>query len=493
MKQIEIQDDSIKNKEKRDAYYKVLDFINSDRCFSGIVEILFGLQGTGKTTIMQQLVINNSDSISFMFVKPDGTDTMEDVYSFLDKAIEDNVKCVLIDDITIVSDFIDNSAELADIYAKQGLRIVLAGDDSLCFVYAEKSSLYDRTEHINTTYIPFAEYCRVLTTDSLDDYVCFGGLMKKNTSADSIENSRAVYDYVSARRYLDTAVAQNISRSLEKLSHFANRTALMNVSEKQMRRVIKKSVERYCGVKNQDAFNADTDMGHKFDDDMMLSLENALISLGFLSATNKQVLLIDEFGYRTEPPAKEYYIIQPAVKYHCLIIALGYVNEKENNQRLSTSGKQVVTDVIATQIKAEMTKQIGVYETLKALSSSRYMVTRLCFKSTDNYLGGFDMLVYDKQQNCCWGFEIDYSAQASPLQYKNLADQRLLDAVNYMYGEIKGLCVLYNGKPFKTDSGIAYLNLSDFLKHINDYKDFELFFAKNLDSAEQCKICTKHI
>ena len=138
---MDIRAETKRHKEKRDAYYKVLEFIKSDRCYNGIVEILYGLQGTGKTTVMEQLALNNSDDISFMFIQPDKTDTMEDVYSCLDKAIEDNVKCVLIDDITIVADFIDNSAALADIYAKQGLRIVLAGDDSLCFAFAEKRQL----------------------------------------------------------------------------------------------------------------------------------------------------------------------------------------------------------------------------------------------------------------------------------------------------------------------------------------------------------------
>lgn len=300
-----------------------------------------------------------------------------------------------------------------------------------------------------------------MQTDSWDDYVCFGGIMKK---------------VASARRYLDTAVAQNISRSLEKLSHFANKTALMNVSEKEMCCVIENAVERYSGVINRDAVNADTDIKHKFDDDMMLSLENQLISLGFLSATNKQVLLIEEFGYRTEPLAKEYYIVQPAVRYHYMVKALYLADEKESCQQLSENGKQDFKDTIATQIKEDMTKQIIVYETSKALSSQRYFVSKLCFRNDavpNKDLGGLDMLVYDKQQNCCWGFEIAYSVQASSLQYKDLVDQRLVNAVKYMYGNIQRLCVLYNGEPFVNSKGIVYLNIPDFLKEIKDNKDVE--------------------
>ena len=159
-----------------------------------------------------------------------------------------------------------------------------------------------------------------------------------------------------------------------------------------------------------------------------------------------------------------------------MVKALYLADEKESCQQLSENGKQDFKDTIATQIKEDMTKQIIVYETSKALSSQRYFVSKLCFRNDavpNKDLGGLDMLVYDKQQNCCWGFEIAYSVQASSLQYKDLVDQRLVNAVKYMYGNIQRLCVLYNGEPFVNSKGIVYLNIPDFLKEIKDNKDVE--------------------
>lgn len=535
MKLADIRNETVKHKNMRDAYYKILNFIKSDRCYNGIVEILYGLRRTGKTTIMEQLVMNNSNDISFLFIQADKNDTMDDIYNRLDKAIEDNVKCVLIDEITFVSDFIDNSAALADIYAKEGLRIILAGTDSLSFIFAEKGSLYDRTEHISTTYVPFEEHCRVLNTTNIDDYISFGGLMKKDENAQNPKDKRVVYDYSSAKTYLDEAVTQNISHSIEKLSHFANNTKLMKVTKEEMRSVIEKVVEKYSGIINQDVvnnqlnkvivsapvnqerlreleeqsviknliankanilhefvqtINADTNIEHKFDDDMILSLENELIGLGFLSVTNKQELLIsDEFGYRNEPLAKEYYIIQPAIKYHHLVKALDFIDEKEYYQKLSESGRNYFKNRIENQIKGDMTEQIIVYETSKALSTERYSVYKVCFRNAtapNKDLGEYDMLVYDKQQNCCWGFEIKHSSQTNPAQYKNLTNEKFKDAVNYMYGNIERLCVLYNGESFLNENDILYLNLSDFVKAISDKKDVQLaLFSLNKNLSQR--------
>ena len=202
MKRLTLSDFDVNQKEKRDAYNSVLDFINSDRCYDGVVGVIYGLRRTGKTTIMEQIMANNSENLSFVFWEAEKKDTMEKVYSCLDEALSQNVDCVFIDEITNVPDFIDESALLADIYAKEGLRIVLAGTDSLSFIFAENSSLYGRTENISTTYIPFEEHCRVLGTKDMDDYISYGGLMKKGAR----KEERIVYDYQSARRYLDDAV-----------------------------------------------------------------------------------------------------------------------------------------------------------------------------------------------------------------------------------------------------------------------------------------------
>ena len=238
--------DNINYKEKRDAYDKILDFINSNRCYNGTVEVIYGLRRTGKTTVMEQIMQDNSDKMSFLFLEATKNDTMDDVYSYLDEAVKNGIHCVFIDEITNIPDFIDESALLADIYAKEGLRIVLAGTDSLSFVFAENGSLYGRTESVSTTYIPFEEHCRVLDTKDMDDYISYGGLMKKGAA----QGDRIVHDFVSACRYLDDAVAGNISRSLTNLAKFSNDTKLSKVTFEEMRAVIEKMVEKYSGVLN---------------------------------------------------------------------------------------------------------------------------------------------------------------------------------------------------------------------------------------------------
>ena len=132
-------------KEKRNAYAKVLDFIDSDRCYDGTVCVLYGLCKTGNTTIMKQIMANNKSKHSFMFLEAEKKDTMEDVYSCLDEAVQNNIDCVFIDEITNVPDFIDNSAFLADIYAKEGIRIVLTGTDSLS-LYSRKTTTYSKEQ-----------------------------------------------------------------------------------------------------------------------------------------------------------------------------------------------------------------------------------------------------------------------------------------------------------------------------------------------------------
>lgn len=515
MKKLTLSDSDVNQKEKRDAYNAVLNFINSDRCYDGVVEVIYGLRRTGKTTIMEQIIANNSENLSFMFLEAEKSDTMEDVYLRLDEAVAEKVDCVFIDEITNIPDFIDESALLADIYAKEGLRIVLAGTDSLSFVFAENSSLYGRTENISTTYIPFEEHCRVLGTKDIDDYISYGGLMKKGAKRED----HIVYDYQSACRYLDNAVAGNISRSLQNLARYANDTKLSAVTLPEMQAVLEKMVERYSGVLNpaianeelkkivlsfptdrQDfkalegveifqklranksdivkefakAINADTKIVHKFDDDMIERLENELIRLGFVSATNNQEFLYDEnLEWRSSPVSKEYYLIQPAIKYYHLKKALEFVEANEHYNSLSEAGKRFVMDKLDSKIKGDMTEQIVVYETSKALPSDKFFVCKVSFADSDpsKSRGEYDMLIYDKDANSYFAFEIKHTSEAYSGQRNHLLNEKFRKIIDYKYGDKENVSVLYNGNPFVDTSGVTYLNISDFVKEIVRCKD----------------------
>lgn len=515
MKRLALSNFDVKQKKKRDAYDKVLDFINSDRCRDGAVGVIYGLRRTGKTTIMEQVMTDNIDKFSFEFWEATRTDTMDDVYACLDNAVDNKVDCVFIDEITNVPDFIDNAALLADIYAKDGLRIILSGTDSLSFVFAENSNLYGRTETISTTYIPFEEHCRVLGTEDMDDYISYGGLMKKGLT----KEDRIVHDYQSACRYLDDAVSGNISRSIQCLARYSNNAELSSIPFSEMIAVIEKMVEKYSGVLNIELaneqlkkvvlsfptdkkefkelegdevfktlradkpfitkefakeINADAQITHKWNEEMISRLENELIRLGFISATNNQEFIYDDnLGWRSNPVYKDYYLIQPAIKYYHLKKALEFVELNEHYNNLSEAGKQLVMDKLDTKIRGDMTEQIVVFETSKAIPSDRFFVCKVSFSNSDpnKEKGEYDMLIYDRKENSYFAFEIKHTTEPYSRQYDHLLNKNFKRVVDYKYGDKENVSVLYNGKPFKTPSGVLYLNISDFIKEITHSKD----------------------
>lgn len=439
MKELKLLDIDINKKEKRNAYNAVLDFIESDRCYDGEVCIICGLHRTGKTTIMRQIMAENADRYTFMFLEPSKEDTMEDVYAYLDGAVKKKVRGVFIDEITKVSDFIDNSAYLADIYAKEGLRIVLSGDDSLSFVFAEKSSLFGRTETVSTTYISFEEHCRVLGTEDINDYISYGGV-----------TDRSIIDCESACSYLDYAVSGNISRSLRRLAKYSNHTELFDVSEDEMKAAVEIMVKRYCGdttltVKElADEINADTKIVHKFTEDMIVRLENALVDIGFISAIKCQEIDYSEgFGWKSLPVGREYYLTQPAIKYYHMKRAQGSIETTERSD---------------TKIKEDMARQAVVFEVSSALPSEKYSVYKISFRDTDfdKMPGGYDMLIYDKTANSYYAFEITLAAEAKGEQCKDLTNEKFREIIDYKYGGREAVCVLYGAEPFRTSDGVVY-------------------------------------
>ena len=219
---------------KRDAF-DGMNAVLSNGMYGEIL-VLYGLRRTGKTVLMEQLVSESNEKCAFYEVED--KDSMEDVERALFTEQENGTTLVCLDEITKAKDFITSSSVLPDIFAKEGMKIVVAGTDSLGFQFADIGELFDRTKRIRTTHIPFAEHSRVLNTDDIDDYIMFGGLMRKGA------DERVITDYSSACKYLDSAVVENISNSIKADKHD---NCVKNLSIQELRAIIEKMVEIYSG------------------------------------------------------------------------------------------------------------------------------------------------------------------------------------------------------------------------------------------------------
>ena len=186
----------------------------------GRVCVLYGLRRTGKTTLLFQALqdLSDEDRSHAIYMKTRTTDSMSDVCDDLNELVKLGYRYAFIDEVTLLPDFIDSASVFSDIYAMQGMKIILSGTDSLGFWFTQTHELYDRAYTIHTTFIPFREYSDLLGINDIDEYIRYGGTLLPGELAfddpDATAFDAAFRDDETTRRYIDTAICENIQHSL---------------------------------------------------------------------------------------------------------------------------------------------------------------------------------------------------------------------------------------------------------------------------------------
>lgn len=526
----------IKGMNKRDAFTRIKSFVEGDECYKGKILAIYGLRRTGKTTLMEQVICETSiRKDSCVFLEMQDNDTMADLEKRIIEEQSKGKTVIVINEITKASDFISNSSALSDCFAKEGIKIIIAGTDSLSISFAEEGELYHRICKVNTTYISFAEHCKVFQTNDLDDYIEHGGIM------DKAGNEKIITDYESMLKYLDSAVSSNIANSLKNNTYLDERdSSLKELSRSELRSIVEKITELYSGKINKaiceeqlgsaisnytgnklldiadkevvntlvmkkdeiaEIINADERISVYVTPQMIEELERWLKTLNLLSVVEERTFEKTMGSWETFKPVYAYYIVQPAIKYNHLRKAIEYVEENEKYYSLNERQREEYMKFLDEKVKGDMTEQIVIFDVMNSLPQNRYMVSKLRFTANNNTVGKYDMLIYDKYENKYWGFEIkhtsnpfkEYDENGKYIgQDKTLINTEIQEVVDEYYGNRENVSVLYNGKPMIAATGTEYYNISEFLVAVDKYRDMDKAMALLKDSNKRSKATQKN-
>ena len=382
----------VRGYEKRDCFGRLDKYIHNTR--GGKVYILYGLRRTGKTTLLFQAMAEMS-----------------------------------------MEDFIDSAALLSDIYAMMGMRIVLSGMDSLGFWIARDNELYDREWMSHTTFIPYREYSRLLGIDSIDEYIRYGGTLRAGELAfgdeDALASDAVFRDDENTRRYIDTAIAQNIQHSLECYeygSHFHHLYPLYEKGELTgaINRIIEDMNHRFVlEVLTRDFVSHDLGISarnlrqdrnpeirtralYEIDreavtkrlmdilkirnqEDQTIGLTDGLVNLikKYLKDLDLIVNCPIESAETGLPPQEHMLFLQPGMRY-CQAQALVHSLMKDDYfKTLEEEKRTLITERILEEVRGRMLEDIVLLEATRALPK-QYKVFKLVFR-----IGEFDMVIYD--------------------------------------------------------------------------------------------------
>lgn len=245
----------ISDMNKRKAFVTLKDFVLGDECYQGEILAVCGLKRTGKTTLLKQLlcdIVAYTESCAFLEMQD--SDTMKMLERRIEEEQAKGKTVIFINEITKVSDFINNSSSLADCFAKAGVRIIISGKYSLSVAFAEDYELYDRVRKVNTTYISFAEYHTLFPLENIYDYIRYGGLFYKN------EAEKSTIGYENILSYLHDAVTMNIANSLKNNADIDERdSAFKNINETELKSITEKAAGLYSGSPDGEIITALTD------------------------------------------------------------------------------------------------------------------------------------------------------------------------------------------------------------------------------------------
>ena len=500
--------ENVRGWKKRDCYQQLEAYLHS--CGNDRVCLLFGLRRTGKTTMLRQAVLDMApeDAAKTAYIKATVLDTMAALNRDMKRLRAAGFQYVLLDEVTLIPEFIDSAALFSDIYAAQGMKIVLSGTDSLGFWFALHQELYDRAKAIHTTFIPYREHSRLLGIGSIDDYIRYGGTLRAgelNFDDAGVNAEDASFrDDESTRRYIDTAICKNIQHSLacyEDGGHFRHLRTLYEAGELTgaINRIIEDMNHAFLvSVLTSDFISHDlrltarnlrkerdaarrTDILDEIDTpavtrrlmalldihnrpEQTVKITNAHISeiKEYLSALDLIVNVPIETAEPGTEPVEHILFTQPGMRY-CQAQALVHVLMKDELfLTLGEKEQKSVADRILEEVRGRMLEEIVLLETMKA-AGKHQRVFKLQFAD-----GEFDMVVYDEEQDCCEIYEVKHSGQQVPAQYRHLLNTEKCRLTERRFGQIAERTVLYRGEDMQLENGVKYRNVEEYLQTLSE-------------------------
>ena len=482
---------------KRDCFSTLQKFVNGS--YDGKICILYGLRRTGKTTLLFQM-LSELPIEKTAYIKVQTTDDMSRLTKDLKALYELGYRYAFIDEITLLSDFIDTAAVLSDVFSMMGMKIVVSGTDSLGFAMANRDELYDRSVTIHTSFIPFREYARLLNICSVDSYIEYGGTLKMENM--SFDDPDAAFDEVafrddeSTRKYIDTAISRNIQHTLKNDHYGEYFNQLRELYEKgELTNVINRIVQhmnhRFVLRVVEDEFKSH-DFGsakelllhdlpaeratvlYDVNEKQILERLKAIIEVREKSETTvpitqehidkvkKYLLMLDLIvncpeRYESGKQAEHIVFSQSGMRYAIAKALVYSLMQDAYFASIPEADKAYITGKILDDVKGRMLEDIVLLEVCKAAPS-----TMEAFKFKFDAGGEFDMVIYDKTSQNCRIYEIKHSAKVNEKQTIHLRDAEKCQIVENRFGPISGKFVLYRGKDTFAE-GVQYLNVENFL------------------------------
>ena len=482
---------------KRDCFSTLQKFVNGS--YDGKICILYGLRRTGKTTLLFQM-LSELPIERTAYIKVQTTDDMSRLTKDLKVLFELGYRYVFIDEITLLSDFIDTAAVLSDVFSMMGMKIVVSGTDSLGFAMANRDELYDRSVTIHTSFIPFREYARLLNICSVDSYIEYGGTLKMENM--SFDDPDAAFDEVafrddeSTRKYIDTAISRNIQHTLKndhygeyfnQLRELYEKGELTNVINRIVQHINHRFVLRVVEdeFKSHDFGSAKELLLHDLpaeratvlydvNEKQILERLKAIIEVKEKSETTvsitqehidkvkKYLLMLDLIvncpeRYESGKQAEHIVFSQSGMRYAIAKALVYSLMQDAYFASIPEADKAYITGKILDDVKGRMLEDIVLLEVCKAAPS-----TMEAFKFKFDAGGEFDMVIYDKASQNCRIYEIKHSAKVNEKQTIHLRDAEKCQIVENRFGPISGKFVLYRGKDTFAE-GVQYLNVENFL------------------------------
>lgn len=489
----------VRNYKKRNCYSNLYNYIygdNTDRVF-----ILYGLRRTGKTTLIRQIISEMSEEMLMQtaFIQINSSIDIAKLNIDLKQLSKAGYRYVFIDEVTLMSDFIDCAALFSDVYATSGMKIVLSGTDSLGFLFSEDRELYDRCFMVHTTFISYAEFENILGIKGIDEYIRYGGTMSLG-GVNYNQSGMTFATKESTEEYIDTAIASNIQHSLKNYQngvHFRHLLELYNANEltSAINRIVEDINHRFTiEVLTKDFVSSDLSLSAKnllrdrnesndvlYRIDRQEVTENLRKLLEIRNKPEQSVNITDAhkieikqyldlldltvdldtvFMSDLNKREKRTAISQPGMRYSQAEALIKSLMRDDIFRTLSLRERNYVTERILNDVRGRMMEDIVVLET--QIAKPNCEVFKVIFAS-----GEFDMVVFDPEKECCFIYEIKHSGEVDANQYKHLVDKDKCNETEFRFGEIKGKYVIYRGLSCNVES-IQYLNVEEYLENLTE-------------------------